>query len=152
MSIRVGTLEDLPRIMELGEKLHKESPRWARLTFNPEKAAAFMRMLIESDNGVVFVAERAGVIVGGIAGYAEPHWSSDDVIAQEISFFMDDSARGSMAATRLVCALAAWGELRGARWLHAGTSTGLDPERTAGLYERLGFSRCAIGLEVIYGN
>lgn len=153
MSIRVANISDLPRIMELGEALHRESPRWSRLSFNREKAEAFLRMLITVDNGVIFVAEDGGVVVGGIAGYAEPHWASDDIVAQEVSFFMDSTARGRMAATRLICALNAWGKMRGAKWLHAGTSTGIDPERTASLYERLGFSRCAIGLEVEYhGN
>lgn len=111
-----------------------------------------MRMCLTDPRGVIFVAERNGIVVGGIAGWAEPHWSSEDIVAQEISFFMAPEARGSLAATRLICALTAWGELRGAKWLHAGTSTGLDPERTAGLYERLGFARCAIGLEAVYGN
>jgi RimJ/RimL family protein N-acetyltransferase len=151
MSIRVANLEDLPRILELGELLHKEGPRWSRLTFSREKAEAFMRMLLTDSRGVIFVAERDGMVIGGIAGFAEPHWSSNDTVAQEVSFFMAPEARGSMAATRLICALRAWGDIRGAKWLQAGTSTGLDPERTAGLYERLGFTRCAIGLEVKYG-
>lgn len=151
MSIRVATLDDLTRILELGELLHKESPRWSRLSFNREKARAHMRMLLTDPRGVVFVAERDGLVIGGIAGFADEHWSSDDIVAQEVSFFMAPEARGSMAATRLICALRAWGEIRKAVWLQAGTSTGLDPERTAGLYERLGFTRCAIGLEVTYG-
>lgn len=150
MGIRPATLNDLPRILELGELLHLESPRWSRLTFNKAKAAHFIARLILEPDGVVFVAERDGVVVGGIAGIATPHWSSDDVVAQEVSLFMAPEARGSMAAPRLVCALQAWGDIRRAKWLQAGTSTGLDPERTAGLYERLGFSRCAIGLEVTY--
>jgi RimJ/RimL family protein N-acetyltransferase len=152
MSIRVAQLDDLPRILELGEQLHHESPRWSRLSFSKDRAETFLRMLLTDPRGVVFVAELDGVVVGGIAGFAEPHWASDDVVAQEVSFFMAPEARGSMAATRLICALRAWGGIRGAKFLQAGTSTGLDPERTAGLYERLGFTRCAIGLEVIYGR
>jgi len=152
MSIRVATLNDLERILDLGELLHKESPRWSRLRFSRERAEAMMRFLLTDANGVIFVAERDGLVVGGIAGMIEKHWASDDVVAHEVSFFMAPEARGSMAPTRLICALRAWGESRNAVWLHAGTSTGLDPERTAGLYERLGFTRCAIGLEVVYGN
>lgn len=152
MGIRVATLDDLPRILELGELLHKESPRWSRLSFNRAKAANMMAQMILEPHGVIFVAEQDGLVVGGIAGFASPHWSSDDIVAQELSFFMAPGARGSIVAVRLICALQAWAEMRGAKWLHAGTSTGLDPERTAGLYERLGFSRCAIGLEVTYGN
>ncbi len=152
MAIRVATMDDLPRIIDLGELLHMESPRWSRLSFNREKAAAFIGRLIAEPDGVVFLAERDGVVLGGIAGLATAHWSSDDVVAQEVSFFMDPGERGNMVAPRLICALTAWGRIRGAKWLQAGTSTGLDPERTAGLYEALGFSRCAIGLEVDYGH
>lgn len=148
--IRSATLDDLPRILELGQLLHEESPRWSRLSFNRAKAAHMIAQLILGGDGVVFVAEQNGVVTGGIAGVATAHWSSDDVIAQEVSFFMAPEARGNMVAARLICALSAWAKLRGAKWLQAGTSTGLDPERTAGLYERLGFSRCAIGLESIY--
>lgn len=152
MSIRPATLADLPRILELGELLHKESPRWRRLSFNRVKAGEMIAALIDSADGAVFVAERDGVVLGGIAGMVQAHWSSDDLLGNEVSFFMAPDARGSMVACRLICALVAWGEIKGAKWMHAGTSTGLDPERTAGLYERLGFSRCAIGLEVTYGH
>ena len=152
MGIRVATLDDLPRILVLGEQLHRESPRWSRLSFDRAKAAHFLAHLILEPTGVVFVAERNGLVVGGIAGMATAHWSSTDVVAQEVSFFMAPGARGTMTAVRLICALQAWAEIRGAKWLQAGTSTGLDPERTAGLYEQLGFSRCAIGLEVEYGK
>jgi GNAT superfamily N-acetyltransferase len=152
MRIRVATLDDLPRILELGELLHKESPRWSRLSFNRAKAAHFIAHLVLEPEGAVFLAEQDGLVVGGIAGMATQHWSSDDVVAQEVSLFMAPEARGSMVAVRLICALQAWAGMRGAKWLQAGTSTGLDPERTAGLYERLGFSRCAIGLEVTYGH
>lgn len=152
MGIRVATLDDLPRILELGELLHRESPRWSRLSFNRAKAAHFIAHLILEASGVVFVAEQDGLVIGGIAGMASAHWASDDVVAQEVSFFMAPEARGNIVAVRLICALQAWGEIRGAKWLTAGTSTGLDPERTAGLYERLGFSRCMIGLEMNYGN
>lgn len=150
--IRVAELADLPRILDLGEQLHQESLRWRLLTFSRPRAEAFMRQCIEDPNGVIFLAERDGMVVGGIAGWAEPHWASEDVVAQEISFFMTQEARGTLAPTRLICALRAWAHMRGAKWLQAGTSTGLDPERVAGLYERLGFTRCAIGLEVVYGR
>lgn len=154
MAIRVATLADLPRILDLGEQLHKESPRWSRISFNRERAGAALAAMIDGTNGVVFVAERAGVVVGGIAGVIEQHWSSDDRIAHEVSFFMEPTARGGYVATRLVCALREWGRIKGAAWLNAGTSTGVEPERTARLYEALGFARCSIGLEVdyVYGS
>jgi RimJ/RimL family protein N-acetyltransferase len=150
--IRTATEQDVERIVELGEMLHRESPRWSRLSYSKERAGNMIRHLTTHEQGAVFVAERAGVVVGGIAGWVDRHWSSDDKVAQEVSFFMAPEARGSISATRLICALRAWAEAKGAVFLQAGTSTGLDPERTARLYERLGFTRCAIGLEVNYGS
>jgi GNAT superfamily N-acetyltransferase len=152
MGIRVATMRDLDRIMDLGELLHRESPRWSRLSFNRERANATIAAILTGTHGVVYVAEKDGVVVGAIAGVLEQHWSSDDTVAHEISFFMDPAARGGYVAARLICALNAWAKLRGAKWLTAGTSTGVNPEQTAQLYERLGFTRCAIGLEVTYGN
>lgn len=152
MGIRVATMEDLPRILVLGEMLHKESPRWSRMSFNRAKAAEYIANLIVQPNGVVFLAERGGQVVGGIAGMVAPHWCSDDLLGYEVSLFMDEGARGTMVPARLICALEAWCGMRGALWTTAGTSTGLDPERTAGLYETLGWSRCMIGLEKQHGN
>lgn len=151
MSIRHATMDDLPTIIALGEQMHAESPRWSRLTFNRAKAADMLAQLILKPWGVIFVAEKDGEIIGGIAGMVSAHWSSDDLIADEVSFFMASGYRGDMAAPRLIRALRVWGEGTGAKWLDAGTSTGVEPERCAQLYERLGFTRCAIGLEVDYG-
>lgn len=152
MTIRVATTADVPRIIELGAQLHAESARWSRIPFNPARAAQMITGLILSTTGVVFVAERNGVVVGGIAGMVEQHWASDARIAHEVSFFLEKNARGSMSACRLIGALRAWAEIKGVAWLHVGTSTGVDPEMTAQLYERLGFTRCAIGLEVYLGH
>lgn len=150
MSIRTATVEDVPAVVELGAHMHAESKRWSRIPFDPVRAAESMRRII-GGSGVVFLYERDGVVVGGIAGYVEMHWACDATIAQEAAFFIDREHRGGMAASRLICALITWARLRGAAWLHAGTSTGLDPEMVAALYERLGFVRSSIGLEYHYG-
>lgn len=152
MSIRVAIPADVPRIVDLGAALHAESPRWSRIPFNPARAAETMTRLILSADGVVFVYEVDGLVVGGIAGVVQPHWACVAGIAHEMSFVIDPEYRGGMAACRLICSLVAWGKMKGAAWLHAGTSTGLEPEMVARLYERLGFERCAIGLEFHYGH
>jgi len=149
MGIRVATLSDLPRIMDLGEQMHAESPRWSRLSFNRAKAEQYLAGLINGA-GVIFLAEHKGEVIGGIAGQLATHWASDDMLADEVALFIAPTMRGGIMAVRLVAVLRAWAELRGAKWLQAGTSTGVDPERTAQLYERLGFVRCAIGLEAVY--
>lgn len=152
MSIRQATAADLPRILELGAQLHAESPRWSRIPFSVDRAGRTMANLLDSPDGTVFVSEADGQVTGGIAGMIQQHWASDAIVAHEVSFFISKDCRGGMAACRLICALDAWAQIRGAAWLSVGTSTGVDPELTARLYESLGFTRCAIGLERVYGN
>ncbi|MGU2439561.1 GNAT family N-acetyltransferase [Burkholderia cenocepacia] len=152
MSIRQAIAADLPRILELGAQLHAESPRWNRIPFSVERAGLTMAKLLDSPDGTIFVHEADGLVTGGIAGMIQQHWASDAVVAHEVSFFISKDRRGGIAACRLICALDAWARIKGAAWLTVGTSTGVDPELTAQLYERLGFVRCAIGLERVYGN
>lgn len=150
--MRDATIEDIPRILELGAELHAESPRWSRIPYNSEKARKMIEALILSDEGAIFVIERNGVVIGGIAGVIDTHWASDARVAHELSFFLAKEYRGGMAACRLISALRAWAEMKEVVWLNAGTSTGVDPEMTAQLYEHMGFTRCAIGLEVYFNG
>ena len=89
MSIRPATFDDLNAIVRMGEALHNESPRWSRIRYNRVKAADTIARLIREPFGLVLVATKDDQIIGGIAAIALPHWSSDDVIAEEISFFME---------------------------------------------------------------
>ncbi|WP_407059338.1 hypothetical protein ACJBUE_22400 (plasmid) [Ralstonia syzygii subsp. celebesensis] len=78
MSIRVAVIQDVPRIIELGEQMHAESPRWSRIPFNRARAAESMTNVILSVDGVVFLAENDGVVIGELpeccsrTGHATP--------------------------------------------------------------------------------
>jgi GNAT superfamily N-acetyltransferase len=150
--IRPAIHSDVPVMVDLGRALCAESPRWCRLQFNGEKLAALLVNLIDSRDGFAWVAVASGAVVGALIAILDEHWASNDLVAQELSLFVRQDARGAIYAARLITVLDAWAEQRGAKWLQAGASTGVAIDRTAQLYERLGFERCAIGLERFYGN
>lgn len=151
--IRAATIDDVSRLLELGQMLHAESPRWRRLSFDVAKVEAQLLDLITSPDGFAWVAcDAGGRVIGGLLAQVGEHWSSRDLVAQELSFFVEPSARGALCAARLIAVADAWAEGKGAKWLQVGTSTAIDPERTAQLYERLGFDRFGIGLERVYGT
>lgn len=149
-TIRPAAIDDVQSIVGLGQALFAESPRWSRLTFNAGKLAAFVADLIESPDGLVRVAIMDGVIVGAIMGFACEHYAADDTVATELALFVAPSHRASGLAQILVSELDAWAQSKGCAWLQAGTTTGVQPERTAKLYEGLGFQRCGIVLEADY--
>lgn len=146
--IRRAKQSDIPALVELGRKMHGESPVWSRLTYSPEKVAETIERLIEHPDGFAWVAVSDGTIVGGFLAVIEEHWMSSDRVASELALFVEKTARGALLAARLVCAGVAWAKIRNSRLMFAGASTGLEPERTAQFYERFGFERNgAIALE-----
>jgi GNAT superfamily N-acetyltransferase len=150
MSIRPATHDDVQAIVQLGHELFAESPTWSRLDLCELRLSETVVQLIDSEDGFAWVAERRGEVVGCMLGLVDQHWASNARVAQELVLMLTAEARGGMLAVRLITALVAWAQVRGAKVLHVGTSTGIADERVAGLYERLGFSRCSIGLEMSY--
>lgn len=145
--IRPGKLEDIDTLIDLGRIMHAESPRWSRLTYNEDRVRKTLTTLIDSPDGLVLVAERSGLMVGGIIACMSLDWMSDDRTAQELALFMLPEYRSSITPCRLISGLMAWAKIKGAAWVEAGVSTGVHVERTTELYERLGFERCSITLE-----
>lgn len=139
--IRPATLEDVATLVELGAHMHAESPNWSRLTYSRELVEATIRTLIESPDGFAYVAERNGRVVGGALAQIATHWCTSDRIAGELALFIEPEERGGLSAIKLIAAMQNWSERRQARTLMAGSSTEIDVERCAQLYESLGFRR-----------
>lgn len=135
--IRPATADDIPRIIELGTLLHATSS-YSKLAFVPAKAAAFMQALMERD-GVVFVAEIDGVVVGGMAGGVVDQWFSDELIAYDFSIFVEPKRRNGLIAIKLMRAFEEWARIKGAKQVHMGIGTDINVEGTSRLYEHMGF-------------
>lgn len=148
--IRIATLDDVPALLELGARMHAESPRYRRLQFSAPKVERTLTMMIGSDDAIVLVAMRDDQLIGCGLAFLEEEWFSDDRIAQELAVFVERPWRGGLTAAKLITGLRAWGAATDARLLQAGTTTGVNSEMTASLYEKIGFTRAGIGLEVEY--
>ena len=149
--IRDATREDLPEIVELGQQFFDESPFYCDLGYSREKIAGLVLRLIESEDGFARVVEDAnGALTGIMIGIAQEHWASPAVVASELGLFVQPSRRGSVLAARLVGEFIAWGRERGCVKCLAGSSTGINTDICARLYEHQGFKRNSIGLEYNY--
>lgn len=146
--IRAATLDDLPQLLRLGAAMHAESPRFSRLHFSAVRLEATLRALMDSPRGFVMVASAdSGWLVGGMVAVAAPHWASDDLIATDLALFIAPAARGGLLPARLLSRYVQWARQLGAQIIQAGVTTGIEPETTARLYERMGLTRCGVILE-----
>jgi GNAT superfamily N-acetyltransferase len=147
--LRRATREDIVEMVELGRRMHAESPRLSRLNYSITKVTELIVSLIESEHGFAHVAVVKGEIVGAALAVIAEEWYSWDLVANELAVFVLPTQRGALIAAQLIREMDAWAHSK-TKVLQCGTTTGLEPERTAKLYERLGFSRVAIGLERFY--
>lgn len=145
--IREATHDDIEQLVAMGSVMHGASPRFRRLAFVPEKLAATLRWLIDSEDGFLMVAEADGWCVGVLAAAAVEHWMSTDKVAADLALFVDPGARGTGAADALVQAYKSWATERGVAFPQAGVSAGIADGAAVAVYERNGFSRCGVLLE-----
>lgn len=134
--IRPARHSDVPRLIELGTLLHATTS-YSTMSFCPDKSAAFLHELINGQ-GVVFVAEVRGEVVGGMAGAVTDQWFSNDLIAYDYSLFVEPAKRNGVIAIRLIQSFKEWAKIKGAKQIYMGIGTGVSVEGTTRLYESQG--------------
>ena len=122
-SIREATIDDLPHLLEIGERLHAMSP-WSDQVFCPEQTSQTISSLIASPDGVVFYNGQG--MLGGIVAQAA---FGVGRVAQELFWFADAGGRD------LIQAFEQWSADQGANGVIM-LNLALDP-RTDKLMDRL---------------
>lgn len=135
--IRVATISDMPRLLELGRAMLAESTA-TPFRYDMGKTADSLARIING-GGVIFVSERDGVIVGGFAGGISEQWYSMDKVAFDYALFIEPGLRSGLTAIKLVKAFETWATEMGALEIRMGITTGVNVESTSRLYEYLGF-------------
>lgn len=146
--IRTADMGDMPALIDLARELVAES-RFADFGFIEGKCRAQFESLM-GGTGVIFIAEVAGEIVGGMACGKSGDWFSDVPLTFEYGLFTRAGMRGGMAGARLIAAYLQWAvALAPVVNINAGVTSGINQERTIALYlavaKRLGIPLRVIG-------
>ncbi len=138
--IRYAEESDIEQLLLLALQMHAES-RYSALEFSIDKTYDFFMSCISNPDYLLLVAEEDGQLIGGFAGYTFAHYCSDDICAGDFALYMQPDKRGGFAAYRLIKLFMGWAKMKGAKLIHLGTTTGIDAEGVAKLYERIGFKQ-----------
>jgi hypothetical protein len=106
--------------------------------FDIEKFVNFWRAIMESEQGIIFVAMEDQDIIGAIAGMAYPEPYSGELVVQEFFWFVRPGHRGS-AGLRLYNALEYWARQKEAKALRMVHLMDSMPEKLSRIYKRLGY-------------
>jgi len=110
--IREYVLEDMPQLLELGEKLHKEG-EYSWLSYSREKCMQ-LGIIVNEDkersrvNG--FVAEHDKKIIAMLVTSISEYWFNRELVAHDVFFYVDPKYRNRwpMLPVRLFRTCEAW--------------------------------------------
>lgn len=132
--IRPATLDDVPRLVEMGRAFLRTPPYAGLFADAPEVLETLIQTLIAGDaTTVLVVAQGDGLVVGAIGLLVAPHFASGDLLASEVFWYMDPAHRG--AGVRLLRAAERWAVAFGA----VGVSMVAPNDRLGAVYERWGY-------------
>lgn len=126
--IREATVEDIPRLLEMGEKFAARARLEEHVGYDPASMEKTFRALIENEAFCLFVGER-----GAIGGVKAPHpFNHARTIAEE-QFWWSEGREG----LRLLAKFEEWA---GESVIVMKTLEAVEPERTGRLFERRGYT------------
>lgn len=132
--IRLATIDDVPALVAMGERMRGDTEYRTRVKQNPAQMAATATMLIQSPDGVVFVADKGSCIVGMFGAMAYPNPIDGQRVAGELFWWVNRESRGSLGVRLL---------RSGERWAAGAGAIRLEMfapnERVAELYRRIGY-------------
>lgn len=135
--IRKATANDLQDIIEMGYRLCDRTPL-AHVKRDRPAIAQTLTSCMNSAFGCCFVSQRGGRLTGVIVGIAQQYWFSRQRQAVDLMFTAEHPGDGLLLLRRFV----EWGwSVPGVVEVSGAQTSGIEVERTARLYERVGFQR-----------
>lgn len=137
--IRTGTHSDIPAMIEIGQQVIDKSQTYND-EIDPVKSAYMIRRAISDKKMEVFIAEKAGKVVGFFIALKDENWFAKSYYGTDIAFCVlpEHTDQGVWLLRRFI----RWCNSNDIKNITLGLSTGLDPDgRTGKLYESHGLKR-----------
>lgn len=134
--IRQATVDDIPRVVEMGRRLNQESS-YQHVEYSPERVAETCKVMISA--GFFVVAEKEGHVVGAMMGDVYTPWYSTDKLGLDYTFYVEPEHRNGLMAVKMVKMFEEWCIGMGAKQIRPGVGTG-NPSAVR-LYNALGYKQ-----------
>ena len=131
---------DFEHVCFLGRKMHGESS-YSKLKFSEDRLRQIFNQYLSDSLKVVFIAIRDDEPLGLYAGYLCSYYFSEELVANDIAWFVVKERRGSRVGLRLLDCFEQWAEGKGASEVRIGYSTDINPDAFDSLMHKRGYSR-----------
>ena len=86
ITLRLAVQDDIEALLDVGEEVFGEGHPSLTLGFDRAKSEKYMNWLINRDTAFCLVAEKDGLVIGGLSGILLPDFFSPDILGTEIFF------------------------------------------------------------------
>lgn len=149
MPIRIATMDDLEVTADLFETYaYPETTAWSHVPLNRNAFLTTMRQFIVDPDCEVFLGLLNDEIVGYAFCFTTRYYYSDSIFAGDLTFYVKPDARGSFLGARLIKAMKAFADQKGALELILTVSSGIEEEKTVQLIKKLGGSNPSTVLKI----
>lgn len=137
-----GMQDDPEYILWIAKAMHIESS-YAKYPMSEQKARQTIHACLSPATPDCFALGGfvQGELVGVAGGYVAEHWGIEARFASDFLIYVLPELRGSTVGLRLIRAFEQKSKELGAVEARLGVTAGIHVERTAQLYERLGYRR-----------
>jgi GNAT superfamily N-acetyltransferase len=139
VQFREATLQDFPQIAKLGRLMHEESS-YSGLEFSESRLYVVFELYIREPDRLIILAERDGEILGLYAGYVSKYYFSEELVANDIAWFVVKEKRGSSIGLKLLNIFERWAKAKGVSEIRIKYSTDINPKAFDSLMSKRGYS------------
>ena len=148
MYVRTFQRKDFARLLELADDMRVESPKYRNLGIDNEKLLELGALCVDRADymcGLVAIIRKgAENIEGFFLGCCTEFYFNHNKNASDLALYVPQTRRGGVAAVALIKGYEDWAEGVGAQEMSLGITTGVNEDKTVGMYEKLGFKRSGI--------
>lgn len=141
MQLKIGTLEDYPKVITMAYSFLKESP-YKEYPIDTHKIESLVvGFLTPNNERICFLATKENEPIGMIAGGVTEALFSHQKVASEVVWWIHPDHRGrGRAAIELLGAFQDWGRRVGADYVQMVSLPSLGDSRANAIYSRLGYT------------
>ena len=138
--IRRATIEDIPRLQDMGAKFFAASGLDKWFSYDPRSFTNVVENFMADDRAVVLVGDGEMGAAGMAAALAYPCWFDNrHTTAQELFWWVEPDYRGGPMGTKLRRGLESWARDGGCSTMEMGALEGLRVEAVTLLLDRKGY-------------
>lgn len=139
MPIRPLEPDDVPGVIGLGSHMHQESV-YRHFDYSENKFGRLLYHYITNPNTCfAYVGTSGSVLNGVLLGSIDEHYFGTDLIASDTLWYVSPQSRGSRVGLQLLRTFEKWAKDRNAAEIYMGVSTGVNPDKTGGVLQKLGY-------------